>query len=803
MTTDLSTTSPEIAESNSLREVLMFCAVLLVEIYSLSVSFGGPFFEVGYFLLVVISQTFAGAYIWAQLRRTDKTLPLPELLAMGFAIGSASAAISQLIIRDLLGIRLFLSPLIPIIGVAIWLITKRDPQLPVKVTHATTNTLLWLLFPAPLALMTYSIVLFPVFVAPISLGIWFAFRKSKFPPNITRSLFTYLSLFSVSASVIHRVFFAALTKSAIGIDPYSDDIRFDVVQSIGFAKWGINTNVELINHPDAYYKLSHLWVAPIMNFNGQSLMNVSSTVLPIFLILITGLSFYAFTQQLSNNPLAASVASCFYFIQTDFNETFGSNLRAVWLLAGIFLITFGILTLRKAKNVRINRVLILLVAAFIVSATRIFFAPFMISMIFLNRNRKRKTFKSYLTREFLTISLVVIGILISIFIFSNGTDSSLLSLMIIRAADWPVSSLTTLKFVINATMPRVGLLIVTLIILKKYKRFQNYILITSTIFILIQFFSPRAFVYDNYVLVPYMMTLTPVFSILILDIFEKLRNKTHLSLMFLFSTVLIGFILKTLHDVTQRNFHYNSIFKDFVFKLISSDYLINLVLLIGCTLLALLSAKYLKLLHENLLLSLVLFAVVASGVGVKLGIQTRPITEYLRYGEILWGGERDTLLVRWDDDQLLMGLKTVNLMTSENDVIASNFGLHRSGVFEDGNRPLVITPRRFYVSGRFQYFSRSLPLVFKEKYSLISIQDKKVNDFVEIIRSRIDTSMDFPNYPSRDLLANMQKVNVKWFVVDLGNTPLRDWEPWATTRFMNEKVAILELAQALVLEPSN
>ncbi|MSZ67920.1 MAG: hypothetical protein F2712_04570, partial [Actinobacteria bacterium] len=113
MSTDLSKTSSEVVETNSLREILLFCAVLLVEIYSLAVSFGGPFFEVGYFLLVVISQTFAGAYIWAQLRQSDKTLPLPELLAMGFAIGSASAAISQLIIRDLLGIRLFLSPLVP------------------------------------------------------------------------------------------------------------------------------------------------------------------------------------------------------------------------------------------------------------------------------------------------------------------------------------------------------------------------------------------------------------------------------------------------------------------------------------------------------------------------------------------------------------------------------------------------------------------------------------------------------------------------------------------------------------------
>jgi len=43
----------------------------------------------------------------------------------------------------------------------------------------------------------------------------------------------------------------------------------------------------------------------------------------------------------------------------------------------------------------------------------------------------------------------------------------------------------------------------------------------------------------------------------------------------------------------------------------------------------------------------------------------------------------------------------------------------------------------------------------------------------------------------------LQKANVKWFVVDLGNTPLRDWEPWATTRFINEKVAILELPLAV------
>ena len=66
---------------------------------------------------------------------------------------------------------------------------------------------------------------------------------------------------------------------------------------------------------------------------------------------------------------------------------------------------------------------------------------------------------------------------------------------------------------------------------------------------------------------------------------------------------------------------------------------------------------------------------------------------------------------------------------------------------------------------------------------------------------RLNVSYFFPLQPTKDLLTELQKANVKWFVVDLGNTPLRDWEPWAAMRFMNDKLAILELAQVPV--PSN
>ena len=234
----------------------------------------------------------------------------------------------------------------------------------------------------------------------------------------------------------------------------------------------------------------------------------------------------------------------------------------------------------------------------------------------------------------------------------------------------------------------------------------------------------------------------------------------------------------------------------------SSDYLVNLVLLTGCLLLTLLLIIRFQTATKNVVLPLLLCAVVLSNVGIKVGSLIRPITEYFRYSEALFGGERDSLLVRWEENgDLSSGLKMVNLISSENDVIASNFGLHRAGGFNDVIRPQIVIGRRFFISGRYRYLTTALPLTFTDKYRHVSDYDMKRNKFARMLRERMTTSMDFPNYPSRDLLANMRKENVKWFVVDLANTELRDWEPWATTRFMNEKVAILELAQLPV--PSN
>ena len=60
------------------------------------------------------------------------------------------------------------------------------------------------------------------------------------------------------------------------------------------------------------------------------------------------------------------------------------------------------------------------------------------------------------------------------------------------------------------------------------------------------------------------------------------------------------------------------------------------------------------------------------------------------------------------------------------------------------------------------------------------------------VRTRV--SIEFPNTPSASNFETLRSSNVKWFIIDLDNTKVRNWEPWAKTRFINSKVAVLELA---------
>ena len=225
----------------SRNDVLWFCLVLLVEVFGLSVALGGPWIEVSYFLLVVVSQTVAGAYIWAHLRKHEQQLPIPELLAMGFAIGSSSAAISQLILRDLLGIRLMISPYVPIIAVAIWLLVKRSPKLGVEITHTDSTTLLWLLFPAPLALSHYVWLLLPIYLAPLLIFVFSLHRSEVI--WIARNSKKLMIISTVLLAIATNFTISVLTNVSPAIGLAEADLLFDVGHSVTFANFGVDENI--------------------------------------------------------------------------------------------------------------------------------------------------------------------------------------------------------------------------------------------------------------------------------------------------------------------------------------------------------------------------------------------------------------------------------------------------------------------------------------------------------------------------------------------------------------------------------
>ena len=803
MTTDLSKTSSEVVENNSLREVILFCVVLVIEIYSLAVAFGGPFFEVGYFLLVVISQTFAGAYIWAQLRQSDKTLPLPELLAMGFAIGSASAAISQLIIRDLLDIRLFFSPLVPIIGVAIWLFTKRDSQMPVKVTHATTNTLLWLLLPIPVTLMKNNLTFIPLYVIPLFFLILRIHKIEARKTTLTGKTFVLLSTnLLVLASVLNFIN-KQLPHPGSGIARIiSDDIRTDIAQSVGFFTWGLNTNVELVNYTNAYYKIAHLWIGPIIKSSGSLAINITALVSPYFLILVIALALWTFTYRLSINSKAASIGSLLFFAQADIQDTFELNFRFVWLLGAVYLISFGLMVQHLIKRPSFFNNLGLVVIGFLIAGTRITLFPMMLAVANTSSTLNPRSMQRILRDQFKLLITLLTGVLIALLVFIRGTNSTLLDYMLITASEWPINLQTSLTFAINSTIGRTFLFLGVLMFAKKFN-FRILIMTSIAIYLSTTLLVPRIAVNDAALLFPFLLVVTPVIACLCSDAYTNQLLSRSLVNFQIFFGLSIGLMHKVIFDMYREIPTSETFLRTLQYWLITNSLRLTFSLLICALILVGFQLFRLKLLKRELIIASLVITMIASNAGVFLGSSIRPITEYFRFGESIWSREPDPQVTRWSDPTLLNGLSVAKSITDFDDIIASNFGLIRGNGPDDNLRFQLYINRRFYVSSRYEYFLDSFPLMFRNKYRQTAPNYIAAYNLSALIKTRINTSMDFPNYPSRELLANMRKENVKWFVVDLTNTTLRDWEPWATTRFINEKVAILELAQAPVLEPSN
>jgi len=766
----------EKSEPNSMREVSLFCAVLIVEIYSLAVSFGGPFFEVGYFLLVVVSQTFAGAYIWANLRQSDKTLPLPELLAMGFAIGSASAAISQLIIRDLFGIRLFLSPLIPMIGVAIWLLTKRDRQLPVTITHATTNSLLWLLFPAPLAISYFQWELNLIFTIPLFLII--VVLKS------TKATNQYLLLLVVTAlSVVFGLLIRIALPFSVALGLVGPDEIMDEGFAIGFSNWGIDEHIGRSGDSFAYYKLSHCWLGPLLELIGASPIIISTSVMPITVFVFVGLSLWSLSQKVFKNSRAANLAAVLFFIGSSLPEPDNLAIRVAQCLVIVYLLT-GLIALLSTWSCIFQESLVVALIFFVLLSTRSQFGVIVLSGYLLHRSilllRRKLTLRHYVS----TAAAVVSSLVSSFLIFLNEPAHAV-------GAPNQSSKFALVGFLLSFVGVRS---IIPLLAIKRDKNYQLSFLIAIVVSsVIIFFFIPLSILANSPSL-----TIALLASILISNDISKLQEsltrKLFVSIFILSSG--LGFLLRLFYDMYKwiDSANIRAFVKPFVKLATEGKYLAIFATIPFATLIALLLLLF-RITHKRFSWRPILLLTASSmSFGISFATSFRAVTSHLRYQTELAGEiTTDSPMSWYENSDRLAALEWLRTNTLRDDIFAQNTSTPDfSSTAYAGS--LIISSsvhRRAYIEGvNSTELQRDYP---RNVFHQTERQRKEL--------LRLNTSFRFPITPSNFDLANMHKENVKWFVVDLTNTTLRDWEPWATTRFMNEKVAILELAQAPV--PSN
>ena len=762
----------EVSDPDSLRDVLLFCGVLLVEIYSLSVAFGGPFLEVGYFLLVVISQTTAGAYIWAKLREHERFLPLPELLAMGFAIGSASAAISQLIIRDLLGIRMFVSPLVPIIAVVVWRTFKKNPQLPVQISHAKTNTLLWLLFPAPLAISFFVWQLLLIFVVPMAL-VAIVIYKSKSRGYLVTSL-SVTALVAIFGAVMRRYEQISTAISLVGFDEI-----FDEAHAIGFSNWGIGENISRSGDPFAYYKLSHIWLGPILELTHAPPMIISTSAMLISVFTVIGLALWTLTYQIHNSSLAAGIGAVLIFVQHSFPEPHNLPIRIAQCLVIVYLIT-GLTAISKSWDSTLGRSFVVATVIFVTFSTRaqyglVIFMAISFSQL-LSLIRCKATMRQTVT-ELLPSCLAII---LFYSIFLNYPAGAVVS-----------SNKTSLYGLCALFIGYLGIrALVPIFASHRYssdnQKVLLYLIVSAGLLYFLIPHSALAGVSE--------WTIAVISTILISQEVVYLTRTLPKRLIFgvfVFTFVpgmliRLSFDLYKWKDVNNLN-NVLGVFARYTTSGANTAFQTTLPFLL-CIAIIFIAVKIRKI--SVRFQSVVMLVALSMTFGVSITTTFRSLTNHFRYGQdINRVIDVDTPMSWYTQSDRINAITWLRENSGKDDIFAQNTLV--PNYQRTSYSPSLILGG---ASHRRAYAEATYGSDLQKSYSKIKFrQSQRLRDNLQ----RLDTSYFFPIDPSWFWLENLQKANVKWFVVDLENTPLRDWEPWATTRFMNEKVAILELSQAV------
>jgi hypothetical protein len=772
----------------SRNDVLWFCLVLLVEVIGLSVALGGPWIEVSNFLLVVVSQTVAGAYIWAHLRKHEQQLPIPELLAMGFAIGSSSAAISQLILRDLLGIRLMISPYVPIIAVAIWLLVKRSPKLGVEITHTDSTTLLWLLFPAPLALTQYSYPTFIFFVIPFFIFAVFVGARKLELVFFSRIALPFIAIFSY----ILGSFINFTSNNGTGISrAVNNDSRFDVAFALGTAKWGVNSNLANFGQTESYYKLSYLWLGPIFRLIDLKAIDLIEASVPLLIVLFLGFAIWTLTQRITENSTVAGLSTVVIYVQVILPDSLQFSIRPTWLLGLTYLVVAAsLLSIYKSSSPLSFKIATALSGS-MVAVTRLSLVFPLVALVIAPHHLKRSV-ASYLKTSISNLFILVIAIVVGVILFSYPENSLANRELMLDVSEWPLRPSTSLRIALINTLCIAMPFCVAVFIDKRFFAHRFRLFLLTSLFLVTSAIVPRQYPADQDFLLPFLVLIAPYIALVIWHAKFGYRDFVRSKKSIILQTFVSGLFLRLLYDFYKLNELWQTKIEIFLHKFVNNGDVFALSPLIISTIAVLINSKRILRIGRIEFFSLFILALFSTNVGVFTATSLNPPADAAFNDETILFASSQLIVDRWQDDKILLPLKNLKTNGSNDDVVASNFGQGKDAPYDDDFRLQIYLQMQMYLTGQhYQILDRYDARRKSESHDLTSTGGLK---YLDQLRTRFLTSTEFPNRPSSRYLQNMRDQNVRWFVVDLERTELRDWEPWATTRFINDKVAILELA---------
>jgi hypothetical protein len=697
---------------------------------------------------------------------------------MGFAIGSSSAAISQLILRDLLGIRLMISPYVPIIAVVIWLFVKRSPKLGVEITHTDSTTLLWLLFPAPLALSHYVWLLLPTYLVPLLIFVLFLHRSELIwiARNYKQLMIISTALFAIAT--YFTIFVLTNVSPAIGLA--EADLLFDVGHSVTFANFGVNENIGVAGQNLRYYKFSHLWLGPILLNTTDVGISVATTIVPLLFLLKIGMALWALTYYFSKSNRAAKISSILFYALATIPERTILEIRIAYLFPFLTLLCGGLLILKYETTKTVTSFIMISLTAFAVTYSRIFLLPailpFIIVSLFEQTKAPQSLFKDMICRLF----GFIIGTSLSLYLVFSKNPGWRVETFVMPAQSSLVSLATSVGPLLAVAISRFG-------ILRQNNKLCIFIVSSFFVFGLLHIFAPRQYPSSTTFTLPLVIYLTIVAAVVLntKSIFH--HHSKNLFTILGFISVAIGVGYSAFYFVKENVGEPASgliriYWKFFLQQSHGSNIeyaalrLQLTQLLLACIIpgIGVLTCRFFGMKFRQVLV----VSIVAVMFGNSIAVTTRHFLRDPSSTSPALISDEASQSRRWSDISRVAALNTARSLIPDRSTIATNFGNYES----DGPNDTYIVPTELRARS---YLS--------PQYPDTAISNTSSNYLSYLVATRKFISINFATQPDGLMLRDLQQAGVKWFIVDLERTELRDWEPWATTRFINDKVAILQI----------